>query len=304
MADQGVKVIFTASAGYVDSTVAAAARHPDIIFFNAHGYKRTPNVGTYDGDTYQCFYLMGMAAGGLTKTGKVGTIEPYPTPEAVRLMNSFMLGLRAVNPQATLQVQWLNSWFDVPATTEASGTLLEQGCDVLMNGTNSSTVMQVAEAHHVPSCGMGNDGSQIAPNSFITGFRWDWTEAYPALLQQVHDGVITPHNLQNFDQWLRLSSHAVRISYKPGVLLNPLYKDALSAKQVDDGTGHKISLYNFIEKRYEQMSADPPQFEPFTGPLVDIDGKLRVAAGQTAGREQLFSMTWRLPGIIGNWPTQ
>ena len=304
MADQGAKVIFTMSPTFTDGTIAAASRHRDIIFFNANGYKQAPNVGTYLADTYQCLYLMGLAAGGLTKTGIVGTVTSYPTPENVRQTDAFVLGLKAANPKAVLMVRWLNTWFDVPASKEAGETLLQQGCDVLMNGMDSSTVVQVCEARHIPACGAGNDGAQIAPNSFIMGYVYDWTDPYPILLQQVRDGVITPHNMQNFDQWWRLSSHAINVYYKPGVLVNPRYKDALSAVQTDDGTGHKISVYDLILKRYDQMSADPPQFEPFTGPLVDFDGKLRVAAGQTASRAELYSMTWRLPGVTGNWPSQ
>jgi simple sugar transport system substrate-binding protein len=303
MAEQGVKVIFTASPTFMDGTLNAATRHPDIIFFNADGYKQAPNVGTYIADTYQCSYLMGLAAGGLTKTGKIGTVASFPTPEGIRDTDAFALGLKAVNPKAVLMVRWLNSWFDVPATTEASQSLLEQGCDVLLNGMDSSTVMQVAEARHIPSCGTGNDGAAVAPTSFITGCLYDWTETYPALLQQVHSGAIVAGKMQNFDLWWRLSSHAVRLCYQPGVLLNPRDKPALSAIQADDGAGHKIAVWDLIQKRFEQMSADPPQFEPFTGPLVDFDGKLRVAAGRTASREELDRMTWRLPGITGNWPT-
>jgi simple sugar transport system substrate-binding protein len=304
MADQGAKVIFTVSPGYMDGTLSAAARHPDIIFFNADGYKQAPNVGTYLADTYQTSYLMGLAAGALTKTGKVGAVSSYPTPEGTRGMDAFVLGLRSVNPKAVLIVKWLNSWFDVPASVEASETLLEEGCDLLSNGMDSSTVIEVAEAHHVPVCGTGNDGAQVAPNSFIMGNVYDWSDPYPALLQQIHDGVITPQNMQHFDQWWRLSSHAVKIYYKPGTLVNPRYKDALGSVQTDDGTGRKISVYDLILKRFDQMSADPPQFEPFTGPLIDFDGRLRVPAGQTASRAQLFNMTWRLPGVTGNWPTK
>jgi basic membrane protein A len=302
MADQGIKVIFTTSPTFMDGTIAAAARHPDIIFFNASGYKQAPNVGTYVADAYQCSYLMGMASAGLSKAGKIGTVASYPTPEGVRATDAFDLGLKSVNPKAILTVRWLNSWYDPPASKEAAETLLAQGFDVLLNGMDSPTVEQVAEAHHVPVSGHGDDSAAIAPNSLITGDTYDWSETYIRLLQQIHDGVITPKNMQNFDQWWRLSSHAIKVFYKPGILLNPKFKDALTAVQTDDGTGHKVPLYDFILKRYAQMSAEPPQFEPFTGPLVDADGKLRVAAGQTASKAELFSMTWRLPGITGSWP--
>jgi simple sugar transport system substrate-binding protein len=303
MADQGAKVIFVTSATFTDGTIEDAPRHPDVLFFDASGYKQAANVGTYVADTYQCSYLQGMAAGGLSKTGKIGCIASYPAPQGVRAMDAFALGLRSVNPKAVLDVRWLNSWYDPAAAKEAAEVLLAQGADVLINGMDSPTVLEVAEDHHVPVAGGGVDDGNVAPNTLIASSVYDWDESYKNLMQRVHDGVLTSHNLQGFDEWWRLSSHAVKLSYKPGVILNPKYKPALSAVMVDDGAGHKLPLYDLILQRYAQMQAEPPQFEPFTGPLTDTEGKLRVPAAQTATKAQLFTITWRLPGVIGSWPT-
>lgn len=302
MADQGVQVIFATGGGFMDGTLAAAPRHPDILFFNADGHKQAPNVGTYVADPYQCFYLLGMASGGLTKNGKIGCVSTYPEPGVVRIMDSYALGVRAVNPSAHVEVQWLNSWYDPPAAKEAAETLLGQGDDVLMNLMDCPTVAQVAEAHGVPVNGNGPDGLKIAPNNMIAASFFDWVPGYTLLLQKIHDGVITAHNLQNFDEWWLLNSHAVTLSYQPGIPLNPKFKTALSAIQVDDGTGKKIPVYDLILKRLVQMSATPPEFEPFTGPISDAQGKLRIPAGQVGTRAQLYSMRWNVPELTGSWP--
>ena len=302
MADQGVNVIFTTGGGFMDGTIAAAARHPDILFFNADGHKRAPNVGTYVADPYQCFYLEGMAAGALTKAGKIGCVTTYPEPGVIRIMDAYTLGVRAVNPSAHVDVQWLNSWYDPPAAKEAAEALLSQGDDVLMNLMDSPTVAQVAEAHDVPVNGNGPDALKIAPNTMISACTFNWTPGYTQLLQKIHDGVLTSRNLQNVDEWWLLDSHAVAISYKPGIPFNPRYKSALAEKLVDDGTGKKISVYDLLLKRFAQMSASPPQFEPFTGPISDAEGALRIPTGRPA-KALLYSMTWRVPGLIGSWPT-
>ena len=41
---------------------------------------------------------------------------------------------------------------------------------------------------------------------------------------------------------------------------------------------------------------------PFTGPVVDQDGKTRVAAGQTMSDKDLNSMNYYVQGVISKLP--
>jgi basic membrane protein A and related proteins len=97
----GAKVIFTTSFGYMDPTLEAAKKYPDVIFAHATGFKRAPNMATYMIDLYQMYYLNGMIAGALTKTNKLGYVAAFPIPEVKRDINAFALGARAVNKKAT-----------------------------------------------------------------------------------------------------------------------------------------------------------------------------------------------------------
>jgi len=76
-----VDIVVTTSFGFMDGTLNAAKRYPDKIFFHCSGFKRAPNLATYMADFHQVYYLNGIMAGALTKSGKIGYVGTFPTPE-------------------------------------------------------------------------------------------------------------------------------------------------------------------------------------------------------------------------------
>src|SRR3954469_7369464 len=127
----GCKVIFTTSFGYMDHTAEAAKKYPDVVFAHATGFKRGPNLATFMADFYQVYYLNGLMAGALTKTGKVGYVAAFPIPELKRHISAFALGVRAVNPKATVNVKWINAWVSPVKAREAAEALMAEGNDLL-----------------------------------------------------------------------------------------------------------------------------------------------------------------------------
>lgn len=89
---EGCQVIFATSFGYMEAVLEGAKKYPNVIFAHATGVKRAPNVATYMADFYQVYYLNGLAAGALSKTGKVGYVAAFPIPEVKRHINAFTLG--------------------------------------------------------------------------------------------------------------------------------------------------------------------------------------------------------------------
>ncbi|ULH14868.1 BMP family ABC transporter substrate-binding protein [Deinococcus sp. KNUC1210] len=160
------QVIFTTSFGYMDDTLAAAKKYPNVIFAHAAGYKRNANMATYMADFYQVFYLNGLVAGALTKSGKVGFVGTYPIPELKRHLSAFALGVLAANPKAEVDVKWLNSWFDPAKTREASEALLSEGSDVLTSSEDSATGVQTAAAKKVPTFSHYNSMYKFSPTTW------------------------------------------------------------------------------------------------------------------------------------------
>ena len=79
--EQKCDVIFTTSFGYMDDSVAAAEKYPDVQFYHCSGYKRSANLGTYMGDMYQIYYLNGLIAGLSSESNKIGYVAAFPIPE-------------------------------------------------------------------------------------------------------------------------------------------------------------------------------------------------------------------------------
>jgi basic membrane protein A len=302
MVKKGVRVIFAGSTDFMDAALAAGSRHPDILIFNGSGFKRAANVATYRPDMYQCFYLMGLMAGALTKTDKTGYVAGSPTPDEIRAINAFALGLREVRPRAVLVVRWINSWYDPPAAKEAAEALISEGADFLATETDSPTVVEVAGRHHVPANGFSYDMHAAAPDDMITGALVDWRRPYREVLQKIRDGTYTPTNLASLDFWWRLSDGVALLSYAPGVPINPRYLPGLKAAMTTDGTRGRISVFELVNSRLAQMSANPVAFEPFHGPIRDAAGRIRVPAGHTMDKDELFAMGWRVQGVEGSWP--
>ncbi|HEX2863468.1 MAG TPA: BMP family ABC transporter substrate-binding protein, partial [Deinococcales bacterium] len=196
---QGCNVIFTTSFGYMDATIAAAQKYPDVIFAHASGFKRAPNSATYMADFYQVYYLDGLMAGALTKSNKIGYVGNFPLSETKRHIDAFALGIRAVNPKATVNVRWINSFYDPAAAKEATEALVADGNDVFAFTEDSPTVVQVSGKHNLPSFSHYSPMQDFSPKTVVSGQLVHWDVIYKDFLSKIHNGTYTTKNLENVD---------------------------------------------------------------------------------------------------------
>ncbi|MCR4392489.1 MAG: BMP family ABC transporter substrate-binding protein [Candidatus Acetothermia bacterium] len=299
---QGCNVIFTTSFGFMDGTLAAAERYPNVIFAHCSGFKRAPNLATYMADFYQVYYLNGLMAGALTKTGKVGYVGAFPIPEVKRHINAFTIGVREVNPSATVHVRWIYEWFNPAAAKEATEALIAEGCDVFAFTEDSPTVVQVAAEKGLPSFGHYSPMYDFAPNHVVSGQIVHWEKIYLDFLGKVRAGAYTAENLATVDYWWLLSQGAVEVGAKPGMLISPRFEDALKAVAVTDPLLGKISVYDLVIARLEQMGDPGVTYDPFQGPVYDRKGELRVPEGMWLSYDALITMEWAVEGVVGPWP--
>ncbi|AFV75910.1 BMP family ABC transporter substrate-binding protein [Thermus oshimai] len=298
---EGCRVVFATSFGYMDGVLEAARKYPDVIFAHATGIKRAPNVATYMADFYQVYYLNGLAAGALTKTGKVGYVAAFPIPEVKRHINAFALGVRAVNPKAQVLVRWINAWYDPAKAREATEALLAQGADVFAFTEDTPTVIQTAARKGAYSFGHYTPMLKFAPDHVVSGQIVHWDVIYIDFLKKVREGVYTPKNLEGVDYFWLLQHKAVEMGADYGVPINPKHVPLLKAASMTVG-GKKVAVYDRIMALLKDMSSPKPTFDPFTGPIRDRKGVVRVPAGRKATLEELLTLEWAAPGVVGDWP--
>jgi len=275
LASSGHDLIFATSFGFMNATLKAARQFPAVKFEHATGYKRADNVSTYAGRFYEGRYVIGVIAGLMTKSNVIGYVGAVPIPEVVRGVNAFTKGLHSVNPEATVKVIWVNSWYDPGKEREAAETLVVQGADVLTQHTDSPAPVQLAEQKGLYAFGQATDMRKFGPNAHLTAIEDNWRGYYVDRVRAVMDGTWA-----STDTWGGLASGMVTITdYNSALPANVVAAAEEARKAIADGTLH-----------------------PLAGPLADQTGTVRVAEGETPDDGLLLGMDWFIDGVQGQVP--
>ena len=272
LAQQGCRVVFAASFGYMDSVVKVAREFPDTIFMHCGGYKRDRNIGTYFGRIHEAEYLAGIVAGGMTKTNQIGFVGAYPIAEVVRNINAFTLGVRSVNPAATVHVAWTGTWFDPPREKKVALRLLDTDIDVLAQHQDSPACQIAAREKGKYSIGYNTDMSRFAQGVHLTSAVWNWTPLYQYIVEQIQAGT-----WKSEDLWWGLDKGVVDIA-PFGSMVPQDIQETVLAKKAEIIAG---------------------KFQIFAGPIEDQEGRVRIAEGRTASDADLLNMTWLVKGVEG-----
>jgi len=274
MIKRGARLIIPASFGYLEPALRVAQRYPDVKFAHPGGYKRAPNLTTYWASTPEGFYLLGLAAGKVTRTNKIGYVVALPISFFLANINAFELGARSVNPKAETRVVFTGTFLDPAKEATAATALLDQGVDVLGVIVDSPiTVVQTAEKRGAYSVGYHYLGAQkFAPNGWISGIAFTWGNLYTRFARQVLDG-----------------------SFKSENILGSLGDDLLAIAPFGPAVpADAASLVN--AKRQEFIGG---RAHPFQGPLKDNTGVERVKVGEVFPLTDRGKMNWLVEGVVG-----
>ena len=275
MAQQGNKLIFGTTFGYMEPMLKVAGDIKDVKFEHATGYKTTGNMRTYDSRTYEGAYMAGVIAGKMTKSNTLGVVGSIPIPEVVRNINSFTMGAQSVNPKVTTKVVWVNEWFNPPKETEAATALINGGADVLMQNTDSSAVLQTAEKMGKRAFGWDSDMTAYGPKAHLGSAVINWGPYYVKAVGEALEGKWTTGQA-----WWGVKEGAI---------------DMVSvAADVPDET----------KKRIDEIKAGlkDGSFSIWKGPITDNTGKELLAAGTTADDKFLGGLKTYVKGVEGKVP--
>lgn len=170
-ASRGYDLIFAHSFSYGDATLAVAEDFPDVKFMAGTAQHLADNVGTYDNPDYQGAYLTGMLSAGASESGVIGWVGGNPAPNMLANYHAWVAGAKEVNPDVTVLISWLGSWFDPPKAKEAAIAQVEQGADVL--SAQSVGVIDAAVEKDVLVIGAVSDQNFLGPDAVLTSVLWD-----------------------------------------------------------------------------------------------------------------------------------
>ena len=272
LASQGNQLIFTPSFGYMEPTLKVAKDFPNVKFESITGYKTAPNVAVANARYYEGRYLAGIAAGRLATSA--GYVAGFAIPEVIQGINAFTLGMRSVNPQASVKVVWLGTWFDPPREREAAMTLFNQGVEVIAFHTGSTAVMTAAQERGKLAIAYHSDMRQVAPDAQVLAVTHQWGSYYTRRAQAVLNG-----SWKSAALWGGVKEGMIRVdSFGPKVPQK--VADEVLARQRDIAAG---------------------KLHPFSArtALLDNQGHEVLAAGKTLTDAQILTMNFLVQGVQG-----
>ena len=274
---RGFNIIVGTTYGYSDGILEAAKQYPDVAFVNASGTTNAPNLEGFYARTYQGWYLAGMAAAGVSKSGNLGILGGFPVGVVNWDVNAFTLGARAIGPDAKVTVVYTNSWWDPVKEGQVTEAMLDQGIDVIANNLSSSAPFIAAEKRGVPSIGFQLDMRQHAPEGSLTSVMFNWSNYLVPTMKAMVDGTWKPSEYGAF----------------PGMTEGVVEMAPLSPKIPPE----------VVAKMDEAKAAMVAgTFSPFQGPIRKQDGSEAVAAGATIDDGALWAMDYLVEGTIGTMP--
>jgi basic membrane lipoprotein Med (substrate-binding protein (PBP1-ABC) superfamily) len=120
------------------------------------------------------------------------------------------------------------------------------------------------------------DGSPLAPKGWLTGAQWTWGDLYTDLVKQVVEGKY------------------VSQIYRAGV------KDKIVAL-APFGTSVTPDVQKLAKDAESGISAGT--VFPFTGPIKDQTGKIRIDAGKKPTTAELETTDYLVEGVVGTIPS-
>ncbi len=215
-ASQGYDLVIAHGSQYGSSLQEIAPDFPKTSFawgttvdtFKEQGIN---NVFAYEAASDEGGYVNGVLAGLLSKSGVIGVVGPIETGDAKLYVDGFVAGVKAANPDATINVNWIGSFSDVALAAEAANTHIAAGADA-MTGSAQMVVGAIGVCKEKGILWFGTQTSQtsLAPEIVVANQVYDWTVVLKPMIEKIKQGTLGGEAYR-----LTLKNKGLLIEYNP-----------------------------------------------------------------------------------------
>jgi basic membrane protein A len=258
LAEAGCQVIFSNSFGHENYMVKVAEDYPEIQFCAATGFQSATdemdNTHNYFARIYEARFLSGVVAGLKTETNKLGYVAAKDFAEVISGYTAFYLGAKSVNPEVEMYVNYTNEWSDAAKEATNAKALIDLGCDVISQHSDTTAPATTAQAEGVWAVGYNADMVPAAPNAALVSARINWGVYYEYALNCMVTG------------------EPIAQDWCEGLAEGAVYLSDLNEGVVAEGTVDAVEL--------AKQGLIDGSIHVFDGPLYDSTGKVVVEEGK------------------------
>lgn len=264
----GYTAIFATSPVMLNSAVEPALEHPEVRFLCCSLLSNYTNIRTYYIRFYEAKFLLGLAAGILSESGKIGYIADFPIYGTPAAANAFALGARMVNPQARVYLNWFSaSWFNAGMPFEDPEIRVICNRDITAPNRDARDYGLYLR-----------DGKEIINMATLIP---RWGLFYRMMTERILNGTFNQSeskaNVTNY--WWGLGSSILDVAFSARF-------DPYAARTI-----------NHFREQIREGS-----FSPFEGELRDQNGVLRCDADRRLTPAEILCMDYLADNIVGTLP--
>lgn len=280
LVNEGNDIIFTTHPIFKNDTIRAALDYPNVKFLNCSDSLSFKHVITYYGRMYEPRFLIGLLAGSFTKSNIIGYVAPIPLRETIIDINAFTLGAQIVNPRVNVKVLWNNTRIDTHMLHKIKDVFAREGVDIVCYHQFPAPR---ANSFQYGLCSMNlekNTGENFL-FSHYANIKMNWNKFYEKFIKLILNGNnmnisdIWRSNKDIINYWLGMDSGVIDIVYSNRYI-----------------PPRSLMLVEVFKKMIIQK-----QFNPFTGPIFDSKGDLKIKDQCVASYNDMQSMTWFVDGV-------
>ncbi|MBE6573772.1 MAG: BMP family ABC transporter substrate-binding protein [Ruminococcaceae bacterium] len=196
-------IIFADSYGHEQFMIMAAKEYPETEFCHASGVmahtEKLDNYHNAYASIYEGRYLTGVVAGmklnEMIEEGeitaewvKMGYVGTFTFAEVISAYTSFYLGAKSVCPSVTMEVMFTGSMYDETKEKEAANALIEGGCVLISQYSESLGAPIACENAGIPNIAYNGSTKDVCPETFLVSSRIDWTPYFKYIIDCVKNG--------------------------------------------------------------------------------------------------------------------
>ena len=220
----GYNIVFGHGYEFQDPAKAVAPDFPETIFITSSGGTITDNISPVNFRVEQAAYLLGIIAGEMTRTNKLGVMGGQNIPSVNSTFMAFEGGAKSVNPEIEVSWVYVGNWEDIGKGKELALAQINEGVDFIFPNADAAGLgaYEAAEIFNksetaekegrmVYTFGANRDKSDISPtviaNAVIT------PNAFVQIAKIIKEGEFKPQ-IYTFNM---LTDEAITLTYNPAL---------------------------------------------------------------------------------------
>lgn len=211
-ATEGYDLVIGHGFQFMEPIVKVATEFPEVAFALGTGYKTEQNSCVYDVKLEEGGYLMGILAGLMTETNKIGVIGGADVSEIYRGHEAYKYAAKQVNPDVEVQELYTGDWRDAAKAKDAAISMYDSGVDIIWHSGDGIGLGVVDAGKEKKKLVLGNVADQkvLAPDALLSGIVYEWDAVIEDIISDVQSGAFFQESDKFY--WINVANGGITVA--------------------------------------------------------------------------------------------